>query len=172
MIFYLNCLFLGEASARSIPVNISEEITVDDNKIKYEEITVSNVKSLILSGKKLECDYSLDKLNLWKVDRVSVNKNDEVLETFSTEDDIKENLGGGLMNPRYPLSDYFDENSFKDKKNKRDIHIIVYLLPSIGKCLPLEQEICSNKISIWPDLFFFALKQVAYSKVFYKVLYL
>src|SRR5581483_8464251 len=113
MIFYLNCLFLGESSARSIPVNISEEITVDDNKIKYEEITVSNVKSLILSGKKLECDYSLDKLNLWKVDRVSVNKNDEVLETFSTEDDIKENLGGELMNPRYPLSDYFDENSLK-----------------------------------------------------------
>ena len=91
MIFSLNCLFLGEASLRSIPVKISDKIIVDNCEIPYEEITVSDVKSLILSKRKI--DYSLDNLNLWKVDRVSVNKNDNVLETFSTEDDIRKAPG-------------------------------------------------------------------------------
>jgi hypothetical protein len=51
-----------------------------------------------------------------------------MLQTFSTEDDIRENLGGELMKPRLLLSDYFDENSFKDKKSKSAIHIIVQIL--------------------------------------------
>jgi len=136
MIFTLNCLFLGQASDRSIPVIISVETTVGNSSIKYEEITVSHVKYLILSGKGMS-DYPLDKLDLWKVDRVSVDKNDEVLETFSTEDDIKEKLGGELMYPRFPLSEYFNENSFKDEKSKFAIHIIVQLLTTTtGKYLP------------------------------------
>ncbi|EXX58822.1 hypothetical protein RirG_194400 [Rhizophagus irregularis DAOM 197198w] len=81
MIFSLNCLFLGEASIRSISVDISDEIIVGNNRIKYE---VSHVKSLILSEKGIS--YSPDNLNLWKVDRVSVDKNDELLETFSMEE--------------------------------------------------------------------------------------
>ncbi|CAB4463276.1 uncharacterized protein OCT59_015348 [Rhizophagus irregularis] len=72
MIFSLNCLFLGEASIRSISVDISDEIIVGNNRIKYE---VSHVKSLILSEKGIS--YSPDNLNLWKVDRVSVDKNDD-----------------------------------------------------------------------------------------------
>ncbi|CAG8728589.1 18495_t:CDS:2 [Rhizophagus irregularis] len=66
MIFSLNCLFLGEASIRSISVDISDEIIVGNNRIKYE---VSHVKSLILSEKGIS--YSPDNLNLWKVDRVT-----------------------------------------------------------------------------------------------------
>src|SRR5581483_1727540 len=92
MIFYLNCLFLGESSARSIPVNISEEITVDDNKIKYEEITVSNVKSLILSGKKLECDYSLDKLNLGRLTVLMSTRTTRCLKHFLPKMTLKKIL--------------------------------------------------------------------------------
>ncbi|RIA87992.1 hypothetical protein C1645_826991 [Glomus cerebriforme] len=127
MVFTLNCLFLGQASKRSIPVIISKKTTVGSSSIKYKDITVSHVKLLILSGKGMS-DYSLDKLDLWKVDRASVNKNDEALETFSTEDDIKEKLGGELMKPQFPLSKYFNENSFNDDENKFAIHIIVQLL--------------------------------------------
>ncbi|RGB38339.1 hypothetical protein C1646_8868 [Rhizophagus diaphanus] len=127
MIFTLNCLFLGQASGRTISFIISEETTVGNSSIKYKEIRVSHVKSLILSGKGMS-DYPLDKLDLWKVNRVSVDKNDEVLETFSTEDDIKEKLGGELMKPRSLLSKYFNENSFKDEESKSAIHIIVQLL--------------------------------------------
>ncbi|PKC14964.1 hypothetical protein RhiirA5_408765 [Rhizophagus irregularis] len=103
MIFSLNCLFLGEASIRSISVDISDEIIVGNNRIKYE---VSHVKSLILSEKGIS--YSPDNLNLWKVDRVSVDKNDERIDA-----------------PRFPLDEYFNENSFKDKESKSAIHIIV-----------------------------------------------
>src|SRR5687767_13619916 len=106
MIFTLNCLFLGEASIRSISVDISDEIIVGNNRIKYEDIKVSHVESLILSEKGMS-DYHLDKLDLWKVDRASVDKYDEFLETFSTENDIKEKLGGELMQTRLPLDDYF-----------------------------------------------------------------
>ncbi|RGB40617.1 hypothetical protein C1646_753054 [Rhizophagus diaphanus] len=70
----------------------------------------------------------LDLLNFWKVDHVRVNKNDKLLGTFSTKDDIIEKLGGELMNPRLSLSEYFNENSFKDKESKFAIHIIVELL--------------------------------------------
>ncbi|GES94970.1 hypothetical protein GLOIN_2v1551520 [Rhizophagus clarus] len=125
MILSLNCLFLGEAPIRSIPVIISEEITVGNNRIKYEKITISNVKSLILSEKGISC--CLDNLNLWKVNIVIVNENDKVLEISSTEDDIKEKLGGELMNPRTSLGKYFNENSFKDEESESAIHIIVQL---------------------------------------------
>ncbi|PKY23697.1 hypothetical protein RhiirB3_437979 [Rhizophagus irregularis] len=123
MIFSLNCLFLRKASIRSIPVIISEETTVGYSRIKYEDITVSHVKLLFLYGKKIS--YPLDHLNLWKVDPVSANKYDKELEKFSTENDIKEKLGGELMNPQFPLSKYFNRNSFKDKESKFAIHIIV-----------------------------------------------
>jgi hypothetical protein len=142
MIFSLNCLFLEKASIRSIPVIISEETTVGDSRIKYEDITVSHVKLLFLYGKKIS--YPLDHLNLWKVDPVSANKYDKELEKFSTEDDIKEKLGGELMNPQFPLSKYFNRNSFKDKESKFAIHIIVQLLiDTNGKCLPTFYK--SNK---------------------------
>src|SRR5687767_9819376 len=103
MLFTLNCLFLEKASAQSIPVIISEKTPVPviiskktfvDN-IKYEDITVLHVKSLILFAKKY--DSSLDKLNLWKVDHDSVNENDEKIQTFSTKDEIKEKLGDEFM---------------------------------------------------------------------------
>jgi hypothetical protein len=136
MIFSLNCLFLKEPSSRSISVDISDEIIVGTNRIKYEDIKVSHVKSLILSGQRVS--YSPDDLNLWKVDRDSVDKNVELLNTFSTENDIKEKLGGKLMQPRYSLDDYFNEDSFKDKKSKSAIHIIVQrLTTTTGKCLPI-----------------------------------
>ncbi|RGB33129.1 hypothetical protein C1646_762068 [Rhizophagus diaphanus] len=123
MILSLNCLFPGEAPIRSISVIIGEEITVGNNRIKYEKITVSNIKSLILSEKGISC--SPDNLNLWKVNLVIVNENDKVLEISSTENDIKEKLGGELMNPRSSLGKYFNENSFKDEESKSAIHIIV-----------------------------------------------
>ncbi|RIA93393.1 hypothetical protein C1645_819480 [Glomus cerebriforme] len=107
-------------------LKISDEIIVDNCTTQYEDITVSDVKSLILSKKGI--NYSPDNLNLWKVDHVSVDKNDELLETFSIENDIKEKLGGELMQPRLPLDEYFNENSFKDKESKSAIHIIVQLL--------------------------------------------
>jgi hypothetical protein len=149
MIFSLNCLFLGEASIRSIPVRISDEIIVDSCKIQYKEITVSDVKSLITSEKQINC--SLDNLNLWKVDPVLANKNDNELHTFSTEDDIKEKLGGELMQPRLYLDEYFNKNSFKDRKSKSAIHIIVQLLTTTtGKCLPTFY--LSNKDSFFVGL--------------------
>ncbi|CAB4386560.1 unnamed protein product [Rhizophagus irregularis] len=114
MIFSLNCLFLGEASIRSISVDISDEIIVGNNRIKYEDIKVSHVKSLILSEKGIS--YSSDNLNLWKVDRASVDKNDELLKHF---------LWRRIDAPRFPLDEYFNENSFKDKESKSAIHIIV-----------------------------------------------
>ncbi|PKY59245.1 hypothetical protein RhiirA4_412365 [Rhizophagus irregularis] len=77
MKFSLNCLFLKEASVRFISVDISDEIIVGINRIKYEDIKVSHVKSLILSGKGVS--YSPDNLNLWKVDRNSVDKNDKIV---------------------------------------------------------------------------------------------
>ncbi|GBC51889.2 hypothetical protein GLOIN_2v414785 [Rhizophagus irregularis DAOM 181602=DAOM 197198] len=123
MIFPLNCLFLGDAPARAIQVKISDTIIVDNCTTKYEDITVSDVKSLILSKKGVS--YSPDNLNLWKVDRDSVIKNIELLNPFSTENDIKEKLGGELMQPLLYLNEYFIEDSFKDKKSKSAIHIIV-----------------------------------------------
>ncbi|RIA80336.1 hypothetical protein C1645_838883 [Glomus cerebriforme] len=126
MIFSLNCLFLGEASIRSISVDISDEIIVGNNRIKYEDIKVSHVKSFILSEKRIS--YSPDQLNLWKVDHVRANKNDNVLKIFSTEDDIQEKLGGELMQPQLHLGKYFNENSFKDEESKSAIHIIIQLL--------------------------------------------
>src|SRR4051794_4410762 len=157
MIFSLNCLLLGEASTRSIPVKISDKIIVDNNRIKYEDITVSNVKSLILSGKR--SNYSLAQLNLWKVDRVRVDENDKVLGKFSTENDIEEKLGGKLMNPRFLLSKYFEENDFKDEESKSAIHIIVQLLTTTtGKCLPMfylsNKKFAVTKYRVWSDLFF------------------
>ena len=149
MVFSLNCLFLGEASIRSISVDISDEIIVGPNKIKYKDIKVSHVKSLILSD-------SPDNLNLWKVDRVSVDKNDKLLQTFSTEDDIKEKLGGVLMIPRFPLSKYFDENSFKDEESKFSIHIFVTF--TTGKCLPTfylsNKKFAVTKYRVCSDHFF------------------
>ncbi|CAB5386863.1 unnamed protein product [Rhizophagus irregularis] len=115
MIFSLNCLFLRKASIRSIPVIISEETTVGYSRIKYEDITVSHVKLLFLYGKKIS--YPLDHLNLWKVDPVSANKYDKELEKFSTENDIKEKLGGELMNPQFPLTSSSKEIIEVIKKN-------------------------------------------------------
>ncbi|GBC46902.2 hypothetical protein GLOIN_2v1668084 [Rhizophagus irregularis DAOM 181602=DAOM 197198] len=126
MIFPLNCLFLGDAPARAIQVKISDTIIVDNCTTKYEDITVSDVKSLILSKKGIS--YSPDNLNLWKVDRDSVIKNIKLLGTFSTENDIKEKLGGELMEPLLSLDEYFNKDSFKDKKSKSAIHIIVQRL--------------------------------------------
>src|SRR4051794_10893031 len=168
MIFSLNCLFLGEASTRSIPVKISDKIIVDNCETLYEDITVSDVKSLILSKKGI--NYSLDNLNLWKVDRVSVDKNDKLLETFSTENDIKEKLGGELMIPRFPLSKYF--NGFEDDESKFAIHIIVQLLTTTtGKCLPTfylsNKKFALTKYQFGLISFFFALKQVPLIKAFH-----
>ncbi|CAB5395651.1 unnamed protein product [Rhizophagus irregularis] len=126
MIFPLNCLFLGKAPTRAIQIKISDTIIVDNCTTKYEDITVSDVKSLILSKKGFS--YSPNNLNLWKVDRNSVIKNIELLETFSTENDIKEKLGGKLMQPLLSLNEYFNEDSFKDKKSKSAINIIVQCL--------------------------------------------
>ncbi|RGB39741.1 hypothetical protein C1646_754098 [Rhizophagus diaphanus] len=119
-----------------------DKIVVGSNRIKYEDIKVSHVKSLILSEKNIS--YSPDNLNLWKVDRDSVEKNDALLETFSTKDDIKEKLGGDLMQPRLHLDEYFNKNSFKDKKSKTAIHIIVQLLTAVSN--PFRD---SNSILKW-----------------------
>ncbi|RGB34137.1 hypothetical protein C1646_668781 [Rhizophagus diaphanus] len=70
-----------------------------------------------------------------EVDRDSVNKNDKLLETFSTENDIKEKLGGVLIQPRLSLDEYFNRNNFKDKKSKSAIHIIGQLLTFITRSL-------------------------------------
>jgi hypothetical protein len=145
MIFSLNCLFLGESSIRTIQVIISEKIIIANNEIPYKKISVSNVKSLILSEKQI--NYPLDQLNLWKVDCVKVNQNNDLLETFSTEDEIKEKLGGELMIPRFQLESYFKAKEI----NTWEIHIFV-VPTSTGKCLPMfylstRTRICSNKIS-------------------------
>ncbi|PKY50305.1 hypothetical protein RhiirA4_545862 [Rhizophagus irregularis] len=151
MVFPLNCLFLGDAPARAIQVKISDEIIVDNCTINYEDITVSDVKSLILSKKGVS--YSPDNLNLWKVDRDSVIKNNELLRTFSTENDIKEKLGGELMQPRLSLDEYFNEDSFKDKKSKSAIHIIVQRLTTTTelerKRKNTEVETTSRKRREW-----------------------
>ncbi|UZO28613.1 uncharacterized protein OCT59_022130 [Rhizophagus irregularis] len=86
----------GDAPARAIQVKISDTIIVDNCTTKYEDITVS--------------------------DR---HRNIELLNPFSTENDIKEKLGGELMQPLLYLNEYFIEDSFKDKKSKSAIHIIV-----------------------------------------------
>jgi len=78
-------------------------------------------------SKKGMSGYSPDNLDLWKVNLAIVNENDKVLEISSTEDDIKEKLGGELMNPRSSLGKYFNENSFKDEESESAIHIIVQL---------------------------------------------
>jgi hypothetical protein len=91
--------------------------------------------SRFLSCLEKKMSYPLNRLNLWKVDRASVDQNDELLKTFSTENDIKEKLGGELMIPQFPLSKYF--NGFEDDESKFAIHIIVKLLTtSVGKCPP------------------------------------
>ncbi|RGB30818.1 hypothetical protein C1646_764835 [Rhizophagus diaphanus] len=120
---------------------ISEEITVDDNKIKYEDIIVSHV------------------------DPVSANKNEKVLENLSTENDIKEKLGDKLMNPRLPLSEYFNENSFKDKESKFGIHIIVQLLIDTTASLSFKEIIevikknTLKRLSKLPDVLSMPLQQ-------------
>lgn len=51
-----------------------------------------------------------------------------MLEISFTEENIKEKLGGELMNPRSSLGKYFNKNNFKDEKSESAIHIIVQLL--------------------------------------------
>ncbi|GBC09376.1 hypothetical protein RclHR1_08800009 [Rhizophagus clarus] len=55
------------------------------------------------------------------------NEEEDNLKEF-TESDIREKLGGELMNPQSSLSEYFNENSFKDEGSKSAVHIIVQLV--------------------------------------------
>ncbi|CAB4396043.1 unnamed protein product [Rhizophagus irregularis] len=58
---------------------------------------------------------------------MKVNEEEDNLKEF-TESDIREKLGGELMNPQSSLSEYFNENSFKDEGSKSAVHIIVQLV--------------------------------------------
>ncbi|RGB21675.1 hypothetical protein C1646_777539 [Rhizophagus diaphanus] len=69
------------------------------------------------------------------------------------------------MNPRLPLSEYFNENSFKDKESKLAIHIIVQLLIDTTASLSFKEIIevikknALKRLSKLPDVLSMPLQQ-------------
>ena len=110
-------------------------------KIPFVNLRVGQLAKFISEQEKFEVS------KLWKVD---VDKSK--LNPGSTDDDIKE-LGGVSMEFEYDFIKYFQED-YEPTRNK--IHIVA---TTTGKCLPTfylsNKKFCSNKISIWSDLFFF-----------------
>ncbi|GBC22226.1 uncharacterized protein OCT59_024085 [Rhizophagus irregularis] len=125
----LNCLILGQASEKSFTENIGERYSDDNNvEIKFSEFKVSHFKEMLFRrGEVKDVVRNTGEMDLWKIDSMKVNEEEDNLKEF-TESDIREKLGGELMNPQSSLSEYFNENSFKDEGSKSAVHIIVQLV--------------------------------------------
>ncbi|PKY51957.1 hypothetical protein RhiirA4_548918 [Rhizophagus irregularis] len=125
----LNCLILGQASEKFFTENIGERYSDDNNvEIKFSEFKVSHFKEMLFRrGKVKDVIRNTGEMDLWKIDSMKVNEEEDNLKEF-TESDIREKLGGELMNPQSSLSEYFNENSFKDEGSKSAVHIIVQLV--------------------------------------------
>ena len=140
MVLSLNCLILGQASDNCFTVDIGEKNHDDsDFEVEFSDFKVSHFKEKLFREQIIK-DKIRDKneMNLWKVDSKKTNEEENNLKEF-TISDIREKLGGELMNPRFLLGKYFNENSFKDEESKSAIHIIVVPIPTTttGKCLPI-----------------------------------
>ncbi|RGB25857.1 hypothetical protein C1646_771176 [Rhizophagus diaphanus] len=125
----LNCLILGQASEKSFTENIGERYSDYNNvEIKFSEFKVSHFKEMLFRrGEVKDVVRNTGEMDLWKIDSMKVNEEEDNLKEF-TENDIREKLGGELMNPQSSLSEYFNENSFKDEGSKSAVHIIVQLV--------------------------------------------
>ena len=87
-------------------------------------------------------DSDKNNLKLWKV--IGVKSKDIKEKNISTKEDIVQKLRGQEMELEDPFSTYFQAEL--DNKDISGSSIIT-IITATGKCLPLEQEICSNKIS-------------------------
>ena len=135
MSFSLNCLFLGETSFKKIfQVTIADMIISDNTKVPINKAQIGQFKSHIWSTKKNKFSINdPDDMNLWKVNIDEESK----LVSVSTEDDIKEKLGGTLMLPQklFSSKEYFPEKLSSDLFE--NVHIIIAVPTSTGKCLPI-----------------------------------
>ncbi|PKY57575.1 hypothetical protein RhiirA4_478724 [Rhizophagus irregularis] len=125
----LNCLLLGENSNKSFSVDVGEITVIPINQnsfqFKFNKIKISHIKILI-SCQMIDENIKPATLLLWKVDGKKVEYNKDALKSFFSEDDIKEYLGGELMESRYMLTKYFTEENFE--KIEEEIHIIIQVL--------------------------------------------
>ncbi|RGB30724.1 hypothetical protein C1646_671478 [Rhizophagus diaphanus] len=94
-----------------------------------------------------------ESLELWKVDGKKVEVNENKLEGFSTEDDIKNDLGGECMESH--LTNILLIKILIKTKSRRRQFTSSYKL-SVSQFF--TSRICSNKISSLSNFFFFALK--------------
>jgi hypothetical protein len=131
MMVSLNCSHLENLSFNNaFTVNVNEENNIGNSQVDYEQLTIGDLKYLILDNKKNtlgNIDYA--NLNLWKVNIAYVNK--DKLKDVTTKDDIEKKLEGEELIPTNFLVDYFSNNFVA-----RNIHIIVQA-PTTGKCLPM-----------------------------------
>ena len=129
--FSLNCLFLGETSFENIfQVTVPESFSVDNARIPVDQAQVGHFKSHIWSTKKAKFSIvDSDKMVLYRV-----NVNDEhKLIGVSTPDDIKPSLGGTIMLPQK----FFKNEYFSGELDPDNVHIIISIPTSTGKCLPM-----------------------------------
>jgi hypothetical protein len=119
-----------------------------DKKIyPFDSVKVGQVAKLISHEGKFK---DSETLKLWKV-----NVNEDVLNSVSTEDGIKQ-LGGVLMKYQQKFVEYFPADNVPEDVN---IHIVaVIVTTSSGKCLPTfylsNKKFAVTKYQVWSDLFF------------------
>jgi len=151
------CLVLNEDK------NVNNRFIVDIDSEVWKKKKISHLQRLIKKEKENAFDkFDASDLELWKVSIRTNEVNgefDEKLKILMNKPhmniNIKEELDGLRLVAENNIRDYIDVNPDDD-------HILIIVKPTTGKCLPTfylsNKKFCSNKISIWSDLFFFALK--------------
>ena len=127
MSFALNCLFLGETSFEKIfQITVPDMIFVDNAYIPIDEAQVGQLKSHIWSSKRTTFNIDdSDNMNLYRVD---VDDESELIGV-STQDDIKNRLGGTILLPQK----FFKSEYFPEKPSPDNVHIIISIPTSTGK---------------------------------------
>ena len=130
MMLSLNCFVLGQTSNDVITKYIGENSEINGVQVKFNRLTVTGFKKLLLLEEELK---GLTTMDIWKVELDIKSINDY------TEDEIKSR--STKMEPGFELKEYFNNND-KIPKSK---YVHIFIVPtSTGKCLPTR-----GAIRIW-----------------------
>ena len=124
----LNCLVLGQTSDLIFTQYIGEESKIDGIQVKFDQLTVSGFKKLLLREEQLK---GITNMDLLKVEL----KLDSLENKTYTKDEIS--TISTKMVPGRKLKEYFEDNDKKPEKKPKVDHLHTFIVPtSTGKCLP------------------------------------
>jgi len=158
-------LYVLQSNSRDLlTVNIYKDdmdkkryVDFNNAKIYLNILYIDHLRDYVCSIKGVG-DSDKSNMKLWKV--IGVKSKDIKEQNISTEEDIVQKLHGKEMELDEPFSTYFQAELDKldGDEDYKPVSSIITIIPATGKCLPMfylsNNKFCSNKISIWSDLFF------------------